>query len=320
MKRTIHIYIALCLMLLTTSCGETLDDTYDYEAVKPELSVSETSLSFSGAGQTERIQISGNSYWKASTTSDWLMISNKSGKGNGTLTIQAGINSSTTQSRTGTIIISDSFTEIKITATQSPSDVILKLSQRSLQFSYNSGSASIGVESNVDWTVSSDADWCKASASSNYDQISVNVENNNSYSTRTANITVKAGAVSSVVSVTQGCPNPPVLDALSVSSITKTSAYCMFSFTSKDLIVTRTGVCYSSVETKPTTNDSNVYTSESAYSSTSSHNLSGLKENTTYYVRPYVVTSAGTTYGNAVHFTTLKTNSPGEGDNPTPTY
>lgn len=320
MKKSIHIYIAFCLMLLATSCGETLDDIYEYDAVKPELSVSVTSLSFPGDGQTGKIQISCNSYWKASTTSDWLIISNKSGKGNAALTIQAEANSSTTQSRTGTIMVSDGISEIKITATQSPSDVILKLSQSSLQFSYNSGSASISVESNVDWTVSSDADWCTASTSSNYAQMSVKVGSNYSYASRTASLTVKAGSVSSVVKVTQAYPNPPVLDALSVSSVTKTSAYCWFSFTSNDLIVTRSGVCYSSVVTNPTTNDSNIYTSQSSNSSTSSHNLSGLTQNTTYYVRPYVVTSAGTTYGNAVQFTTLNIISPNESDNPTPSY
>ena len=48
--------------------------------------------------------------------------------------------------------------------------------------------------------------------------------------------------------------------------------------------------------------------------------MTNLKQNTIYYVRPYVITSLGTTYGETESFTTLKSNSPDDDDNPTPTY
>lgn len=112
----------------------------------------------------------------------------------------------------------------------------------------------------------------------------------------------------------------PVVNDVTVSDITKSSANCTVSYSSADLVVETCGVCYSTSLSNPTINDAtqSVFCNDKSGSATLS--LTGLNENTTYYVRPYVNTSAGTTYGNTVKFTTAKRNTPDEGDNPTPTY
>lgn len=112
----------------------------------------------------------------------------------------------------------------------------------------------------------------------------------------------------------------PSISNLTVSDVTKTSASCTVSYTSSDLSVLECGVCYSSSSVNPTTSNATKSISRNDKSGSVTLSLTGLDENTTYYIRPYVKTSAGTTYGNTVQFTTLKTNSPNKGDNPTPGY
>ena len=112
----------------------------------------------------------------------------------------------------------------------------------------------------------------------------------------------------------------PVVNDVTISDITKTSANCMVSYTSTDLIVQTCGVCYSASSSNPTINDATQSVSRNDKSGSATLSLTRLNENTTYYVRPYVKTSAGTTYGNTVQFTTLKGNSPNKDDNPTPSY
>ena len=120
-----------------------------------------------------------------------------------------------------------------------------------------------------------------------------------------------------MITVSQGAPKEPTVGSLTVSDITKTTATCKFTFNSSDLSVIRCGVLYGLTENSLT---NKIVASKSSYSGTGSFSLSGLTHNTTYYVRPYVETSVGITYGSTVQFTTAKIISPDEGDNPTPNY
>ena len=315
MKKPILIYIAICLTVLVSSCGEKLNDDYDYLAIKSELSVNESSVSVKGTGQTGKIQIRCNSYWTATTNSNWILLAANSGKGSGSLSFTVDANPSATAERSGFVSLSDGITTITITVTQAPVPATITVSKSNLDFTYKGGSSSVNVESNVEWTASSDASWSALSKTSS--GITVNVQSNNSYSSRSSNITIKYSSLSTTIKVSQSAPKEPTLGKLTVSDITKTTANCSFTFNSSDLSVIRYGVTYGLTENS-LTND--IYASKSSYSGTASFNLSGLTQNTTYYVRPYVETSVGTTYGNVVQFTTLNIISPNEGDNPTPNY
>ncbi len=317
MKKSILIYVTFCLTVLLTSCGEELDDKYEYLAIKSEISVSESSISTKGAGSTYRIQINCNSYWTATTNANWLSLATSRGKGNGTLNLDVEANPSTTSERKGEVSITDGIKILKVTVTQAPVDAVLNVNKSSLDFTYQGGSSSITVDANVDWTATSDANWCTLSKTSS--GFTVTAQTNNSYLSRTAKISVKNSSVSNspVIAVSQGAPKEPTVGSLTISDITKTTANCSFTFNSSDLSVIKCGVSYGLAENS-LTND--IYASYSSYSGTASLNLSGLTQNTTYYVQPYVVTSAGTTYGNVAQFTTLDIISPNENDNPTPSY
>jgi hypothetical protein len=95
----------------------------------------------------------------------------------------------------------------------------------------------------------------------------------------------------------------PNVTTTTVTSITATSAISGGNVTSQGgSIVTARGVCYG---TSPNPTLSNSFTTNSAGTGTFTSNLTGLTQNTTYYVRAYATNSFGTAYGIQRTFTTL---------------
>jgi len=96
--------------------------------------------------------------------------------------------------------------------------------------------------------------------------------------------------------------DPPTLTTTAISAITVTTATSGGNVTSDGgAEVTARGVCYGT-STKPVVTGSKTSDGKGTGSFTS--NLTGLTENTLYYVRAYATNSEGTSYGNEVSFTT----------------
>jgi uncharacterized protein (TIGR02145 family) len=96
--------------------------------------------------------------------------------------------------------------------------------------------------------------------------------------------------------------NPPVVTTKSVSAITPVSAVSGGNVTGDGgAEVTAHGVCWDSSE-KPTINSGKTVDGKGNGSYDS--DITGLTENTTYYVRAYATNSEGTGYGNQIEFTT----------------
>ena len=97
----------------------------------------------------------------------------------------------------------------------------------------------------------------------------------------------------------------PTVTTSEVTNISGTKADCRCNVTSEgDFTVTARGVCWSTAD-NPTIDDSHTVDGGGAGSFTS--NITGLTENTTYNVRAYVTSSAGTAYGETKTFETFKT-------------
>ncbi len=108
--------------------------------------------------------------------------------------------------------------------------------------------------------------------------------------------------------VIQSCKkdkNPPTLTTTTISNITTSTASSGGTITSDGgAEVTTRGVCWGT-STQPTVTGSK--TSDGTGTGSFSSSLSGLTENTTFYVRAYAVNSVGTSYGNEVTFKTNQT-------------
>ena len=100
---------------------------------------------------------------------------------------------------------------------------------------------------------------------------------------------------------TQG-PEQPTLSTSSVSSITDSSAVCGGNvFNGGGVSVTARGICW---DTLPHPVISGRHTVNGSGLGSFTSNITGLKPNTTYYVRAYATNAAGTAYGNELTFTT----------------
>ena len=96
----------------------------------------------------------------------------------------------------------------------------------------------------------------------------------------------------------------PVVATTDVTGITETSAVAGGEITSDGgAEVTARGVCWS-INQNPTTENDKTVDGSGVGSFTS--NMTGLTQNTTYYVRAYATNSEGTSYGEEVSFTTLE--------------
>ncbi|UCH14009.1 MAG: hypothetical protein JSV22_13005 [Bacteroidales bacterium] len=95
----------------------------------------------------------------------------------------------------------------------------------------------------------------------------------------------------------------PTLSTESLSNITDSTATCGGEITDNGgALVTARGVCWNTTG-NPTLSDS--YTTDGSSTGEFTSNVTGLSPNTTYYIRAYATTSAGTGYGNELIFTTL---------------
>lgn len=95
----------------------------------------------------------------------------------------------------------------------------------------------------------------------------------------------------------------PTVTTSSVSNVTTNSAICGGNVTSDGgATVTARGVCWST-SSNPTINGN--HTTDGTGTGTFTSSITGLAENTTYYVRAYATNTKGTAYGSQKNFTTL---------------
>ena len=166
-----------------------------------------SNLSYAGSQQTFYVLC--NTNWSLSSNGDdWMNFSRRNGSGPYTdttyVTVTVSANPKTTL-REATIMIKCEGKEGSISVSQSGAPAKLLLSESSMTFSTEYQSRSITVESNVEWTVSSDKDWCTVSPTKgeNNGQFSVIVAQNTTTSERTATITVSGGGITRRINVTQ---------------------------------------------------------------------------------------------------------------------
>ncbi len=97
----------------------------------------------------------------------------------------------------------------------------------------------------------------------------------------------------------------PLLTTVEISNVTINAAESGGNITSDGgATITARGICWS-LTTSPSINDS--HTTNGTGTGIFTSNMTGLANNTTYYVRAYATNIAGTAYGNQLSFTTLAT-------------
>ncbi|MEI7895853.1 MAG: FISUMP domain-containing protein [bacterium] len=120
-------------------------------------------------------------------------------------------------------------------------------------------------------------------------------------------ITIAGLILISVTNCNKKSEEPPVITkpAVATNTVTNISTHSATSggivISQGSSVVTSRGVCWS-ISSNPTINDA--HTSDSAGIGGFTSNITGLTEVTTYYVRAYATSEAGTAYGNQLSFFT----------------
>lgn len=198
-------------------------------------------------------------------------------------------------------------------------DVAVRLSSNpsTLSVTAKSQQSSVRITSNVHWTATSDAAWCKVETSSGVgnSDITIRVEDNLSIDSRTCTIIVSAENKSVSINVTQSGGALPNVTIDNVTDITRNSAKITGLFSSV-FSVREYGVIYSLNDT-PNEDGTKIKLSGSESAGKIETVVSNLKSGTTYYICTYATNELGTSYSSVKSFKTLG-NIPGEDDNPTP--
>lgn len=101
---------------------------YGTEASKGTLSATPTALTFPSAGGTSTVTVSSDQTWSVATSDAWLTLPSTTGQGNGTFSVTALPNTTTT-GRQGTLTLSaPGLSNISISLSQDPSGNVLPVS------------------------------------------------------------------------------------------------------------------------------------------------------------------------------------------------
>lgn len=163
----VNIFLLLSIILMI-SCGEDLPDEAKRLKAGDYVCASVNSLSFGEYADSQTITINSNTGWRASCDSEWISLSQNSGKGNAVITVTTTTNE-ITSGRQGIIeIVSEDYkTNIRISISQEAAHKYLTIDTSEIIFVVNGGSATIKVNSNTSWKASlSDTSWFTLSSNS----------------------------------------------------------------------------------------------------------------------------------------------------------
>lgn len=159
-------------------------------------------LQFENAASSQSVNIVTDGAWDAMTDDSWIHLSPTSGEGPGTLNISVDANPDN-ETRSGQVVVTVGLTTKIISVVQvgryiniSCDDVLTKSTPSTVR---------ISIESNQEWTVSSDVDWMKSSVSheTGNAEVKVEVADNPSVNSRSGKITIATEKESKVLSFTQ---------------------------------------------------------------------------------------------------------------------
>ena len=195
-----------------TACFKTISDGGC--TLEPYVDVSPpTTLNFKATGGQQTFIITSNTDWTVRSDMWWATVSPTSGSNNGTVTITAIANlSSSQQTATITITGKDVTGAKTISLTQDPPT--LSVSPTSLDFSAAGEQKIFNITSNANWLVSSNASWITISPDSGSENglVKVTAEPNTTTTQRTAIVYINVSGVNpQAISITQAAAYIPVL-------------------------------------------------------------------------------------------------------------
>ncbi|MBK7105283.1 MAG: T9SS type A sorting domain-containing protein [Ignavibacteriae bacterium] len=149
--------------------------------------------------------VESNVNWTINENSDWLSIVPISGSNDGSFIVNYQENTSENFRTAAITIIGGNLTRtVNLTQDGQPANYI-ELNPDSISVDFNSGEINLNIVSNINWSISSNADWVTILPSDSFGNASVKISylKNNSSNERTALITVFNGEISKTTKIVQ---------------------------------------------------------------------------------------------------------------------
>ncbi len=197
--------------MIPASCQKTEPD--------PILTIDVTYIDMPNLNATGTVNVTSNGKWSVTSQQSWIQVTPASGNGDGSFTINAE-NNNTTSSRAGTVTVQYKNLTKNITVNQTLSQ--LSVINSELSFGKEQSSQTISIQSNTQWQIEipTSATWITASPMSGTgnSQVTVTVQQNTLESPRNATVQVKYASTQMPVTVTQKssvnhAPTTPLLSA-----------------------------------------------------------------------------------------------------------
>ncbi len=137
----------------------------NYVIVKQDLvymNVSSTSLSFTNEASTLSLTISANAEWTAQAGASWITLDRSSGKGDASLNVSVGQNTTDTSRSSEVVLACGSITRV-VRVSQS-GHAELSCTPSFISFPVDGGTADLNITSNTSWLLKSSESWLTLSA------------------------------------------------------------------------------------------------------------------------------------------------------------
>lgn len=196
--------------------------TVTQSPASPLLLVTPSNQNVTSVAGSATFSVTSNSSWVASSNQSWCAVT-PSGSGNGSILATYDENPSLVSRVANITVTVAGLSPINVTITQEAALPYLSASPANQDVTFNAGTVNFSVNSNVEWTASSDAGWCVVTtAGSGPGTVFANYAENILALTRVAHITISASGVNPIaVTVSQTGPAA----TLSVTPNVQTVAY-----------------------------------------------------------------------------------------------
>jgi mannan endo-1,4-beta-mannosidase len=199
------------------------------------LTVSPTAISMPSASSSATLSITSNVGWTVTDDQSWLTIAVASGSNNASVAINATANTAAS-SRSATVTVTGGGITRTVAVTQAGTTAsTLTVSASTLSLAAAASSGSVGITSNVSWSVTDDQSWLSASPTSGTGNatLTLSATANTATAARTGTVTVTGGGITRTLAVTQSgqsgtgetCANPVTFSGNS-GNFNTTGAVC----------------------------------------------------------------------------------------------
>lgn len=136
------------------------------ERFVPYISVNPTVQTIASTGGTFTINVKSNTQWTVTSSADWCSLSKNSGTGDANVSVTASSSTSSADAQSTITFKTESGKTQIVTVTRKACAETLNVTPLSKTITSDGGTFDINVTSNTQWSVSSNATWCKVSKSS----------------------------------------------------------------------------------------------------------------------------------------------------------